>query len=134
MNEEQAEAFMRAGIAQRQVLLGEEGGSAPLEEVAQQLGVTEADILALAARHELVAIEDGTGSVSCPRWQFDRSGNVLPGLIEVIAVLRRSPGFTAITPLRFFVEPHPRTHGRPLDALRAGNVQSVLSAAAQESD
>lgn len=134
MHDEQADAFRRAGLAARQELLVEEGGSAPLAEVARQFGVTENDLLARAAQDQLFVIADAEGCMRCPRWQFAQSGKVLPGLGQVLRTLRRSPGFSEVTPLLFLLQPHPRTSGRPLDALRAGDLESVLSAAEQESD
>lgn len=134
MDEQQADAFGRAGIATRQELLADEGGSAQLPEMAEHLGINQADLVAMAARGELIVVEDGTGELRCPRWQFDESRRVLAGLAEAIQTLKRSPGFTTVTPLRFFLQPHPRISGRPLDALRCGDIRAVLSAAAQELD
>ena len=134
MDQQQVDAFRRAGMAGRQELLREEGGSASLAEVSQLLGVTEAEVVTMVAQDQLFVVGNEHETVCCPRWQFDGRGHLLPGLRLVLRVLKRSPGFSEVTPLVFFLQPHPRTSGRPLDALRAGDIGSVLSAAAQESD
>ena len=134
MNQEQADAFRRAGMAGRQELLCEEGGSASLAEASRLLGVAETEVLTMAAQDDLFVVKNEHGLVCCPRWQFDGRGHLLPGLRLALRTLKRSPGFSEVAPLVFFLQSHPRTSGRPLDALRAGDIESVVSAAAQESD
>lgn len=82
----------------------------------------------------LIAIPDRDGHVQLPVWQFDASGMPLPGLSAVLAKLRQSPGYSEVTPLRFFLCPNARTGGDPIVALRRGDVRAVLEAAEAEMD
>lgn len=135
----QAATFYLAGRAGRLALLAEEGGCVTSADAAKlYAGVekpTNPETVRRAARESrLIAVRDGHGELLFPVWQFAEPGGVLPGLARALVVLRDRPGFSEITPFRFFLQGHPRTEGRPLDALRKGNIEAVVEAARAEHD
>jgi hypothetical protein len=62
-----------------------------------------------------------------PVWQFGDRGGVLPGLREVLGILREGhPAFNDLTAITFFLNPSPYLKGRkPLEALRDGDLATV---------
>ncbi len=135
----QTAGFLIAGRAARLELLREEGGCVDSAEAAKLYASDpskpNAETVRKAAREgRLIAVRNGHRDFLFPIWQFAEQGGALPGIARTLAVLRESPGFSEITPIRFFLEPHARTSGRPIDALRRGDVEAVISAAAAERD
>lgn len=86
-----------------------------------------------ARENQLIAIRDRR-AVRFPVWQFTKGGGALPGLARVLAELSKRIGYSEITPFVFFLQYHPRTSGRPLDALRDGRVDDAVAAAVCEHD
>jgi hypothetical protein len=78
-------------------------------------------------RKNLLAIKDGA-VYRFPRWQFDphSSDGVVPGLAEVLKVIRVEPLETAA----WLSKPHSGFEGkRPIDVLKAGRVNKVVDEA-----
>ncbi|HTD33750.1 MAG TPA: antitoxin Xre/MbcA/ParS toxin-binding domain-containing protein [Candidatus Elarobacter sp.] len=101
--------------------------SVPVAEAARLIGRTEQTAINRAKAGEMLAFRDGAKWMF-PGWQFDAShdGGVVPGLRETCAALGVPP-FTAVT---WFRKPS-RALGnrRPIDVLRAGELETVLTAA-----
>jgi hypothetical protein len=100
-----------------------------VSEAAQLLGVgRQAPHDRLAAR-ALVGIKD-RGQWRLPAWQFDAEGpdGTLPGLPEVLRALQGP--ISDLGRIRWFVTPKASLDGTtPVDALRAGDTDSVIEAA-----
>ena len=133
--------FNLAGRVGRVALMKEEGGCVTSTAAAKlYLGdnptkTPQPETVRKAARESrLIAIRDGHGDLLFPIWQFAAEGGSLPGLAKVIKELAQRPGYSEITPLRFFLQHHPRTGGRPLDTLRSGQIEAVVAAAVAERD
>lgn len=96
---------------------------------------TSAAIKKAARDGRLVAANDGRGNLLFPRWQFSKTGGVLPGLHEALDVLRKHPHFDDLLPFTFFLNRTSRLGGkRPLDCLRCAtedNISLVLRLAAE---
>jgi len=113
------------GAKQRRLLLQSEGGSLSGEQVASALGISRQAVDKQRQRGRLLAVREGA-AWRYPIWQL-RDGGVLPGLPEVLRVLR---GQSPWTILAFLVSRNIRLGSRrPLDLLRQGSVESVVKAA-----
>ena len=125
-----AAAMVRGAVARRN-LEEEEGGSVSAEEARGFLGgITKQAVLDRYSKGRLLGWR-GTrqNAVRFPVWQFTPNG-ILPGLYEVIAILRRSPSLDDWGMILFFLNRRDSLRGgRPLDALRQGDIEAVKSAA-----
>jgi len=133
--------FRVAGLGGRFALLARENGCIDAKAAAAAYvghnpkKRSNAETVRKAAREKrLIAVRDGHRDMLFPVWQFAEGGGALPGVPQVLKVLSERPGYSDITPFVFFLQPHPRTQGTPLDALRAGRVDDVIAAAASEGD
>jgi len=78
----------------------------------------------------LIAAKGTGGELRFPLWQFADDGGVLNGLKEILEALRESPAWSDMLPFTFFLNRHPMLSGlRPVDALRKGEIETVLRAA-----
>ena len=119
------ENLMRAFSERRELL----ADALTVNEVAYLLGTTRQTPHDRYAAGTLIAVKDG-GRLLFPMWQFDpdAADGVVVGLSPVLLTLkdRLSPLGT----LRWFLSPKAQLGGRsPLDALRAGDVQSAAEEA-----
>jgi hypothetical protein len=120
-----APAFIR-GIEAKRRLIEENGGALTAEEVANSLGITRQAVDKRRRAGKLLAITTGRHGYRYPVWQFNQSGT-LPGLENVLGFLSDHDEWMK---LAFFVGQNPRLDGQsPVEALRAGNTQRVLTAA-----
>lgn len=126
--------ILALGIAGRNELLEADGGCIPSPSAATLCRTTQMEIEHRVSAGNLVGIRNEDGVLMVPVWQFDHGGQPLRGIPEALRVLAASPGYSDVTPFHFFLMPHPRTAGRPLDALRRGNVADVIGAAQCELD
>jgi hypothetical protein len=123
-----------AGIVGRRKIMQREGGcvgptfAAQLFKKASENHASVQKLRAAARAHQIIALRNGR-SVLFPVWQFAESGGPLRGLDRVLKVLKQGPGYSDISPVSFFLQPHPRLDETPLKALRAGKVREVLEAA-----
>lgn len=115
------------------MLLSEEGGTFPLKEAVAWLGRNESERKRWNDRivsGEIVSFQTISGHWFVPRWQFTAKGKLLPGIVEVVKILRGRPEFEAISPFLFLLQANPNTQGKtPLSLLRAGKVLDVTCAA-----
>ena len=98
-------------------------------EVAQLLRVSRQTPHDRVESGTLLAVLD-KGALRFPQWQFDPNGpdGVVAGLPRVVRSLRAMP---ALAKVNWFVRANPYLEGRrPIDALRQGDVERVLDAAA----
>ena len=123
-NDPLAAAHQRAAEIKRH-LLESEGGAMTVAEVAKRLGISKQAVDKRRRGHKLLALETSRGFLY-PAWQFTDDG-VLPGLEQVLATLEAAPW----TQASWFLTGDTRlADARPLDALRRGELQQVLRAAA----
>jgi hypothetical protein len=118
------------GISVRQKLMEAEGGSLSAEEAAQQLGLSKTAILKRYQKGQIIAWrEERQNAVRFPLWQF-QDHKVLAGLEEVLKILNATSRLDDFGRMLFFLS----NMGflgkkRPVDCLRAGEVNKVLQAA-----
>lgn len=106
-------------------LLEEEGGGLGAAEVATRLGLSRQAVYLRRRAGRLIAVPGPRGEVF-PAWQIV-DGETLQGLERVLEVL---DGVPAALALQFFLTPLDELDGaRPLDALRAGQVEPVRQVA-----
>lgn len=119
-----AEARLR-GVAEQRRLLGEAGGAVGATEAAEILGVSRQAVDARRKRGRLLAVATGRHGWRYPRCQFDEGteDGVVRGLERVLGAVEDEGGWMR---LAFLLSPEERLGGRrPLDALKAGDVEAV---------
>jgi hypothetical protein len=127
----QIELALARGLEARQQLAEAEGGSASSEEAARLLGISKTAVLKrLEAGRLLAWREERLQAARFPLWQFDKHGQVLAALEEVLACLNRDPNLDAWGKMLFFLQTKAGLGDkRPLDLLREGRVKEVCQAA-----
>jgi hypothetical protein len=122
-----AEARIR-GLLARLWLLEEEGGVCSARQLGQVLGgLSRQGVDKRRAQGRLLALEVGKRGYVYPLWQVQR-GQVLPGLERVLAEL---DDFDPWMQAAFFLNPNTWLGGEaPLSALRRGDIERVVAAAA----
>lgn len=114
-------------------LLSEEGGALCLKEAVAWLGKNERDRKRWherIVRGDIVSFQSVGGQWFVPRWQFTAKGKLLPGIVDVVKILRSKPDFEAMTSFIYFLQANPRTQGKmPLCCLREGKATEVVCAA-----
>lgn len=124
-------AAMVRGVRARETLKNEEGGAVSADEARGFLGnISKTAVLDRFKKGQLLGWrESRQNAVRFPVWQFTTDG-VLPGLEEVLAILRASPAVDAWGAVLFFLNTRASLHNeRPLDVLRRGDVEAVKRAA-----
>jgi len=118
------------GIGVRQKLIEAEGGSLSAEEAARELGISKTAILKRYQKGRIIAWrEERQNAARFPIWQF-KDNKVLDGLEEVLKVLDSGSLLDDFGRMIFFLSNRGLLGGkRPLDCLRAGEVNKVLQAA-----
>lgn len=120
-----ARARARGALAQRE-MLAVDGPPLRVGEVAHRLGISRQAVDKRRQAARLLAVSLGARTFLYPAWQFTETG-VLPGLEQVLQILGDSPPWAR---LRFFVSGNHRLgEERPLDALRRGHLDKVITAA-----
>ena len=115
------------GIIALRELLHAEGGTLPVGGVAELLGISRQAVDKRRKARQLLAVEVPRRGLRYPAWQFADTGTALPGLPEVLRALH---GHDPLAQARFFLAGNDRLDGeRPLDRLRAGEVDPVVDAA-----
>jgi hypothetical protein len=115
------------------MLLSEEGGTLSLKEAVAWLSKNEHERKRWSDRivsGEIISFQTISGQWFVPRWQFTAKGKLLPGIVDIVKILRGKPEFEAISPFLFLLQANPNTQGKtPLSCLRAGKVMDVVCAA-----
>jgi hypothetical protein len=120
-------------------LLLKEGGCTDVSEAVilyrgKRKSASRSKIIKMIQTDALVSYPVIAGYYWIPRWQFKEEGGALDGLVPSIQILTQRPGFSAITPFVFFLQPAPRLADTPLNLLRMGRVRAVEEAAREYSD
>jgi hypothetical protein len=116
----------KARAAQRMSeLLGAEGGPIGVEEVAQRLRMTRAGVDKRRRSGTLIAVDNGSRRSLYPVWQLTETG-VLPGLEDALRVIGVKDPWMQI---QFFLARDPELEMSPLEALRTGRRNDVVSLA-----
>jgi hypothetical protein len=119
------------GMKVKHELLYSDGQPLRSEEVAQLLGISRQAVDKRRNKGQLLAVSLGKRGYFYPLWQF-HDGGVLPGLDLVLAALAK---FDAWTQLMFIKTGDLRLdHLTPLECLLAGNIDTVITAAAGYSE
>ena len=102
------------------------GPFVPVEGVEARLGIGAHEVTELAARRRLLRVTTADDTQLFPLWQFTESG-VLPGLAEVLGLFpEETDGWLVAGWLR---TPDPDLEEPPVDALRRGDIEPVLTVA-----
>lgn len=115
------------GLEMRERLLRAEGGTLTVMQVAKHFHISRQSVDRRRRQGQLLAIPIGRHGYRYPAWQLT-PGGTLPGWAEVLAVLQNRDGWSKMI---FFLSPNDRLqHRTPLAALRQGQVNDVVAAAA----
>jgi hypothetical protein len=126
---EVAEALLR-GLETQKNLMEAEGGHLSAEEVRPFLKVNSKQaVFDQYNKGLLVGWREKQNTVRFPVWQFAH-GQVLQGIAEALQVFAGQPHLDEWAKVLFFLSPRQSLGGRrPLDLLREGEVEKVLSLA-----
>lgn len=115
------------GLKVKKELIEAFGGCVSSEEVATILGISPQGVNQRRQRGRLIALSEGKGKYIYPLWQFTENGETLPGLKEVLKILKQLDCWMQIT---FFLNPHLRLGNKtPLEMLRLGKIDLVVETA-----
>lgn len=128
--EERLANALARGVSVREKMAAEEGGNLSAEEAARALGIVKQSVLNLYHQGKVLGWRtEKQGAVRFPAWQF-KDGGRLPGLDQVLARLSSNGVLDDWGKIGFFLQQHRHSGSqRPLDLLREGNVDRVLSIA-----
>ena len=114
------------GLSVREEAKTGEGGHVSADEAARALGLSKPALLGRYNKGQLVGWRElRQNAVRVPVWQFSEGG-MLPGLPEVLGILRGAPHMDDWGRVMFFLNPRQSLGGkRPLDALREGRQKEV---------
>jgi biotin operon repressor len=114
------------GIERQQALVKSGGGSLSAEETAHLLGISRQAVDKRRRQGQLIGLTQGRRGYAYPAWQFE-NGKTIAHLEKALHALR---GHDSWMQLNFFLNSNDRLDGiTPLQALRAGDLERVLSAA-----
>ena len=121
-----AEAHDR-GVELKKKLIHLEGEPLTAAEVMNRLGIPPSQLQEIQAQGQILGVY-WNDEFLYPSWQFNESGDILPGLQSVINALDT---YSSWEKLSFLLSKNARLKDRktPLQGLRDGNIESVVSAA-----
>lgn len=120
-----AQAKLR-GIEAKKRLLTVEGGMLSTQEVASVLDISPQAVHKRRRAGKLIGIAQGLNHYSFPAWQFE-GNHTVAGLERVLNVLGDHDPLMQVV---FMLNPNDRLDGqRPLDLLRAGRLDEILTTA-----
>lgn len=133
-------AAARAGFASATegfwALTRTEGGCISVEEARALLrggsSFTRQAVHDRIKKNKLIAAKIPSGQYAIARWQFAADGTVLNGIPEALRALQEDAArYSPLSAFAFFLQPAPSLDNEtPLRALKAGNLEAVLEAAA----
>ena len=116
------------GVEGQQNLLKAGGGVLSAEEAAQLLGISRQAVDKRRKQGQLLGLVQGRRGYAYPAWQFE-NGRTIRNLEQALEALR---GHDPWMKVAFFLNGNDRLDGKsPLELLRAGDSDRVLSAAAE---
>ena len=93
---------------------------------AEEIGATRETVHKKRRRHEVLGLEGPKRGVRFPKWQLNRSGELLVGLPLLFEALGEHPWAV----YRFLLQGHPELDGATgLEALKAGRIEEVIGVA-----
>ena len=118
-------------IGVEEELLAEEGGALSAHQFAKALGVSLSSVQKFREHRTIIAVPNGVRTFRYPAWQI-HNRRILPGLAETIKALGDLEPLGICT---YFLTPAEAFDDkRPLDLLRAGNVEKVIPHARHHGD
>jgi hypothetical protein len=119
-----AAARVRGAARAADILNG--AGMLSADEFADEIGATRETVHRKRQRHEVLGLEGPKRGVRFPKWQLNRSGELLPGLPLLFEALGNHPWAV----FRFLLNEHPELDASTgLEALRAGRISNVIAVA-----
>lgn len=101
-----------------------EGGYWSGEKLREIFKLTPSTLHRKRKEHRIVFWRDARHAFFYPKWQFTDGGSLLPGIEEVLGAFKSSDEWRI---MRYFLTPrHQLGEKRPLDLLRAGEVEKVV--------
>jgi uncharacterized protein (DUF2384 family) len=102
-----------------------EGGAWPDVELRKKFNLTSAVLHRRRKEHRIIYWRDARNDFFYPRWQFTGTGALLPGIQEVLQIFQSQDEWRV---MRYFLGPRKQLGSqRPLDLLRAGDVERILA-------
>jgi len=93
---------------------------------AEEIGATRETVHKKRRRHEVLGLEGPKRGVRFPKWQLNRSGELLVGLPLLFEALGDHPWAV----YRFLLQAHPELDGATgLEALKAGRIEEAIGVA-----
>lgn len=113
------------GLELVEIAKAAEGGAWSGEDLKRLFSLTPSTLHRRRREHRIVYWRDARHAFFYPRWQFTDSGALLRGIEEVLGAFKSSDEWRI---MRYFLTPRNELAGkRPLDLLRAGEVEKVVS-------
>lgn len=102
-----------------------EGGAWSGSELQRRFLLSSSNLHRRRKEHRIISWRDAHHSFFYPKWQFTETGALRRGIREVLDIFKSSDEWRI---MRYFLAPRYQLEGkRPLDLLRAGEVEMVLS-------
>jgi hypothetical protein len=102
-----------------------EGGAWPDAELRKKFNLTSAVLHRRRKEHRIIYWRDARNDFFYPRWQFTEAGALMAGIQDVLQIFRSQDEWRV---MRYFLGPRKQLGGqRPVDLLRAGEVEKVLA-------
>lgn len=104
---------------------GAEGGAWSDAEFREKFGLTSAVLHRRRKEHRIVYWRNAKNDFFYPRWQFTETGALLAGIQEVLQLFQSQDEWRI---MRYFLGPRKQLgEQRPLELLRAGEIEKVLA-------
>ena len=102
-----------------------ENGSWSATELKRKFRFTAGDLCYRRLGRGIVFWKTAKGAFRYPRWQFAKKGNLLPGIAETLNIFQSDDAWRIV---RYFLTVRQQLgNRRPLDLLRAGEIEQVLA-------
>jgi len=102
-----------------------EGGAWSGGELQERFQLSAANLHRRRKEHRIVFWRDARHAFFYPKWQFTGTGALGPGIEDILRIFK---SFDEWRIMRYFLTPRYQLQGkRPLDLLRAGDIENVLS-------
>lgn len=114
-----------AGAAIVDALKNADGGSYAASELPKQWELSNAVLHRRRGEFRIIFWRDAKHAFHYPKWQFNEAGALLPGIQEVLQLFKSQDEWRV---MRYFLGARQQLDGqRPLDLLRAGNIEAVMA-------
>lgn len=114
-----------AGLEMVEKLKTAEGGAWSGNELNKRFGLTPATLHGRRKARRIVVWRDPKHAFFYPRWQFTEAGALRPGIEKILKIFNSADEWRV---MRYFLSPRRQLDGKkPLDLLRAGEVEKVVA-------